>query len=99
MLLLEIVVGGTRSPAIDRQLAPRVRGIAQQFGAHVVSIFRKQPRPISTGSINTPEDALLRGFDMEDPHARPMSAMEVHSAFDTGSRVRANVSTLGLLLM
>jgi len=99
MLLLEIVVGGTRSPAIDRQIAPRVRGIAQQFGAHVVSIFRKQPRPISTGSINTPEDALLRGFDMEDPHDRPMRVMEFHSAFDTGNLIRGNGSTLVFLLI
>lgn len=99
MLLLEIVVGGARSPAIDRQIAACVRGIAQQFGAHVVLIFRKQPRPVSTGSINTPEDALLRGFDMEDPHDRPMRVMDFHSAFDTGNLVRGNGSTLVFLLV
>ena len=99
MLLLEIVVGGARSPLVDRQIAACVRGMAQQFRAHVVLIFRKQPRPVSTGSINTPEDALLRGFDMEDPRDRPMRVTEFHSAFDTGNLVRGNGSTLVFLLV
>ena len=82
MPLLEIVVGGARSPAVHGDIAARARGVTQQFRANVVWVFRKKSRPVSAGSVNPPESAFIRRLDLEGPENRPMRIIALHHGID-----------------